>query len=293
MVVAPTIQVRNPSVDPAGVVRSLQNLRVPALRCEDEIRALRVVVSMIDLTTLEGADTPDRVRRLCHRARFPYRKLPDLPSPAAVCVYPTMVGFAREALVNTDIQIAAVATAFPSGQAPLAVRLDEVRKTVAAGAHEIDMVISRGRFLAGDLRYVEKEIAACKDACGPAHLKVILETGELRTLDNIRRASQIAIDAGADFIKTSTGKVQPAATLEATLVMLRCIREHEQRTGRQVGMKPAGGISTPGQALRYLRLLERELGTDWLRPSLFRIGASSLLGKVTTRLRDLDEGRAI
>jgi deoxyribose-phosphate aldolase len=240
---------------------------------------------MIDLTTLEGQDTPGKVRQLCQKAIHLHDALPGLPHVAAVCVYPTMVGVAREALGDLDINVASVATAFPSGQAPLSVKLDDTRMAVEAGASEIDMVISRGEFLSGNYGMVFDEIIAVKEACGEAHLKVILETGELGTLDRVRRASELAMHAGADFIKTSTGKIQPAATMQVTLVMLQAIRDFYYETGRMVGMKPAGGISTAKLAVHYLVMLRETLGSAWMTPEWFRFGASSLANDVLMQLQ--------
>lgn len=234
---------------------------------------LRMALQMTDLTTLEGKDSPEKIRSLCRKAVTP---APGLPSVAAVCVYPSLVPLAKEALVGTDVRIASVATSFPSGQSPLDLRLEEVRQAVAAGADEIDMVINRGAFLAGDWDAVRHEIVAVKEACGSAHLKVILETGELETFDHVRQASDLAIGAGADFIKTSTGKVQPAATMGVTLVMLEAVRDHFLETGKRIGVKPAGGIKTAKQALHYLVMVKETVGDDWLTPDLFRFGASSL-----------------
>jgi len=235
---------------------------------------LRTLLSCIDLTTLEGSDNTARIVELCRKACSFGES--GLPLPAAVCVYPPFVKLAKNQLKGTDIRVAAVAGAFPSGQSPLAVRLEEVRYTVNEGADEIDMVISRGRLLEGDERYVFDEIAAIREVCKEVHLKVILETGELKTPALIRKASEIAIAAGADFIKTSTGKIQPAATEEAVGIMLKVIREHYKKTGKKTGIKPAGGISEPKQALQYYLLTKRILGTDWLNKNLFRIGASRL-----------------
>ena len=240
---------------------------------------------MIDLTTLEGQDTPGKVRQLCQKAIHLHDALPGLPHVAAVCVYPTMVGVAKEALGGRDINIASVATAFPSGQAPLSVKLEDTRMAVEAGANEIDMVISRGEFLAGHYGHVFDEIVAIKEACGDAHLKVILETGELGTLDRVRRASVLAMHAGADFIKTSTGKIQPAATMQVTLVMLQAIRDYYYETGRMVGMKPAGGISSAKLAVHYLVMLRETLGNAWMTPEWFRFGASSLANDVLMQLQ--------
>ncbi|MGA2822381.1 MAG: deoxyribose-phosphate aldolase [Bacteroidales bacterium] len=235
---------------------------------------LRTLLSCIDLTTLEGSDNTARIVELCRKACSFGES--GLPLPAAVCVYPPFVKLAKNQLKGTDIRVAAVAGAFPSGQSPLAVRLEEVRYTVNEGADEIDMVISRGRLLEGDERYVFDEIAAIREVCKEVHLKVILETGELKTPALIRKASEIAIAAGTDFIKTSTGKIQPAATEEAVGIMLKVIREHYKKTGKKTGIKPAGGISEPKQALQYYLLTKRILGTDWLNKNLFRIGASRL-----------------
>jgi deoxyribose-phosphate aldolase len=232
---------------------------------------------MIDLTTLEGADTPGKVRTLCAKARRPDASDHSVPSVAAVCLYPDLVGIASTELAGSDVAIAAVATAFPSGRASLAVKLADVADAVSAGADEIDMVIDRGAFLSGRFGHVYEEIRAVREACGTAHLKVILETGELVTLDNVSRASWLAMLAGADFIKTSTGKVTPASTPAAALVMLSAVRDFAEATGRQVGVKVAGGIRTAKDAIRYLVLVRETTGEDWLQPSLFRIGASSLL----------------
>ena len=239
---------------------------------------------MIDLTTLEGADSPGKVTQLCAKAKSPHQGLPDLPTVAAVCVYSTYVRLAKSCLEGTSVRVASVATAFPSGQASLEVKLQDVRFAAGEGADEIDMVLSRGRFLAGDEAYVFDEIAAVKEAGGEAHLKVILETGELGSFDRVRRASDLAMSAGADFIKTSTGKIQPAATLPVTLVMLEAIRDYYYETGRRVGMKPAGGISKAKLAIQYLVMLHETLGNDWLTPDLFRFGASSLANDVLMQL---------
>ena len=234
----------------------------------------RTLLSCIDLTTLEGSDNTARIVELCHKACSFGES--GLPLPAAVCVYPPFVRLAKNQLKGTCIRVAAVAGAFPSGQSPLAVRLEEVRYTINEGADEIDMVISRGRLLEGDESYVFDEIAAIRELCKDVHLKVILETGELKTPALIRKASEIAIAAGTDFIKTSTGKIQPAATEEAMEIMLEVIREQYEKTGKKTGIKPAGGISEPKQALQYYLLTKRILGADWLNKNLFRIGASRL-----------------
>ena len=230
------------------------------------------------------------LRRLCQKATHLHDALPGLPKVAAICVYPSMVKTARSALKGSGVKTASVSTAFPSGQDDLKQRINQTKRAVRDGAEEIDMVISRGRFLAGDHDFVTEEIKAVKEACGNAHLKVILETGELHTLDNVRKASDLAIRAGTDFIKTSTGKVQPAATMEVTLVMLEAIRDHFQQTGKIVGMKPAGGISTAKIALQYLVMLNETLGYDWMNKDLFRFGASSLANDVLMQLQKQESG---
>jgi deoxyribose-phosphate aldolase len=234
------------------------------------------ILGMIDLTTLEGADTDDKVRKLCRKAHSFHGLGKGLPNVAAVCVYPTLVGVARKELLGSGIRVASVAGAFPAGQSPLFVKVAEVSYALDQGAEEIDMVISRGKFLEGEYNLVFDEIAAILDVCGDAHLKVILETGELKTATNIRRASEIAMRAGAHFIKTSTGKFPVAATPEAMLVMLEAISDHHERTGRKVGIKPAGGIADPETALIYYRLTDSILGKDWLQKDLLRFGASRL-----------------
>jgi len=274
-----------PQVDEVGVKERVARFQTRSIKKESKIEALKLILSMIDLTTLEGQDTPGKVRQLCQKAMHLHDSLPDLPHVAAVCVYPTMVGIAREALGDHDINVASVATAFPSGMAPRQIKLEETRIAVDDGADEIDMVISRGAFLQGEYGFVFDEIAAVKEACGNAHLKVILETGELGTLDRVRRASVLAMHAGADFIKTSTGKIQPAATLPVTLVMLQAIRDHFYQTGRMVGMKPAGGISTAKLAVHYLVALRETLGSAWMTPEWFRFGASSLANDVLMQLQ--------
>ena len=274
-----------PAVDEVGVNERVARFQSRSIKTDSKIEALKLILSMIDLTTLEGQDTPGKVRQLCQKAIHLHDALPGLPHVAAVCVYPTMVGVAREALGDLDINVASVATAFPSGQAPLSVKLDDTRMAVEAGASEIDMVISRGEFLSGNYGMVFDEIIAVKEACGEAHLKVILETGELGTLDRVRRASELAMHAGADFIKTSTGKIQPAATMQVTLVMLQAIRDFYYETGRMVGMKPAGGISTAKLAVHYLVMLRETLGSAWMTPEWFRFGASSLANDVLMQLQ--------
>ena len=276
---------RVPPVDEVGVSERVARFTSRSIKKDSKVRALEMALAMIDLTTLEGQDTPGKVRQLCQKAMHLHDRLPGLPHVAAVCVYPTMVPVAKKALGGTGIKVASVATAFPSGMAPREVKLAETRIAVEEGADEIDMVISRGHFLQGDYGFVFEEIAAVKDACGEAHLKVILETGELGTLDRVRRASVLAMHAGADFIKTSTGKIQPAATMPVTLVMLQAIRDYYYETGRAVGMKPAGGISKAKLAVHYLVMLRETLGSEWLTPERFRFGASSLANDVLMQLQ--------
>ncbi|MEX0722391.1 MAG: deoxyribose-phosphate aldolase [Gracilimonas sp.] len=263
-------------IDEIGVNERVARLNSRSIKKGSKIQALKLALSMIDHTTLEGSDSPGKVIQLCKKARQPHPAIPDLPTVAAVCVYPRMVGVAKKELKGTDINVASVATAFPSGQAPLSMRLEETKFAVSEGADEIDMVISRGAFLNGEFNLVYDEIAAVKEACGDAHLKVILETGELHTLENVRKASDIAMHAGADFIKTSTGKVSPAATQPVTLVMLEAIRDFYYETDKMVGMKPAGGIRTAKQAIQYLVIVKETLGAAWLNKDYFRFGASSL-----------------
>src|ERR671914_2254730 len=278
-------------VDQVGVVERVDSLKRRSIKRESKLWALDLAIRMMDLTTLEGKDTPGKIRALAGKARRPDPTDPSIPSVAALCVYPSMVPVAREALRGSDVKVAAVATYFPSGQAPLEVKLHDVREAVALGADEIDMVIDRGAFLAGEYAAVYDEIVAVKEACGGAHLKVILETGELETYDNVRRASVLAMAAGADFIKTSTGKIQPAATLPVTLVMLEAIRDFHRQTGRAVGMKPAGGIRTSREAISYLTGLYETLGPGWMTPDRFPFGASSLLNDVLIQIRKERTGR--
>ena len=282
---------RVPSVDEVGVNERVARFQSRSIKTASKVAALKLVLSMIDLTTLEGQDTPGKVRQLCQKAMHLHDGYPGLPGVAAVCVYPNMVSVAKATLAGSGIRVASVATAFPSGMASRAVKLDDARMAVAAGADEIDMVISRGAFLAGECRAVFDEIVAVKDACAGAHLKVILETGELGSLDRVRRASVLAMHAGADFIKTSTGKIQPAATLPVSLVMLQAIRDYHRVTGRMVGMKPAGGIATSKLALQYLVMLKETLGNAWLTPEWFRFGASSLANDVLMQIVKQDTGR--
>ena len=273
------------SVDAVALEARASELAKRSIKRESKIYALELAIRMMDLTTLEGADTPGKVRAMCAKAQTPDPGDPSVPPVAAVCIYPSLVGVARRALRGSTVKVASVATAFPSGQAPLEVKLADVRAAVDAGADEIDMVIDRGAFLSGRLGHVYEEVVAVKEACGDAHLKVILETGELGTYDAVRRASLVAIAGGADFIKTSTGKVAPAATLPVTLCMLEVIRDVHEETGLVVGMKPAGGIRTAKQGIQYLCVLHETLGMDWMTPDLFRFGASSLLNDVLLQLR--------
>ena len=273
------------SVDAVALEARAGELAKRSIKRESKLFALDLAIRMIDLTTLEGADTPGKVRALSTKAVQPEPGDPSVPSVAAVCVYPSLVSVARRALAGSTVSVASVATAFPAGQAPLEVKLADVRAAVKAGADEIDMVIDRGAFLSGRLGRVYDEVVAVKEACGDAHLKVILETGELGTYDAVRRASLVAIAGGADFIKTSTGKVSPAATLPVTLCMLEVIRDVHDETGLVVGMKPAGGIRTAKQAVQYLCVLHETLGVDWLTPDRFRFGASSLLNDLLLQLR--------
>ena len=272
-------------VDEVGVKERAARFQTRSIKKESKIDALKMILSMIDLTTLEGQDTPGKVQQLCQKAIHLHDALPDLPHVAAVCVYPTMVGVAKKALGTHDINVASVATAFPSGMSSRQIKLEETRIAVEDGADEIDMVISRGAFLQGEYAFVFDEIAAIKEACGKAHLKVILETGELGTLDRVRQASVLAMHAGADFIKTSTGKIQPAATLPVTLVMLQAIRDFYYETGRMIGMKPAGGISHAKLAVHYLVMLRETLGNAWMTPEWYRFGASSLANDVLMQLQ--------
>ena len=275
---------RSPTIDQVGVEERVERLTRRSIKKESKVHALKLALSMIDLTTLEGADSPGKVRQMCYKAAHLHDQLAGVPHVAAVCVYPTLVRLAKESVKGTNIKVAAVATGFPSGQYPLDVKLRDTRYAVDEGADEIDMVISRGHFLAGDYHYVFDEIAQVKQACGAAHLKVILETGELGQLDQVRKASDLAMHAGADFIKTSTGKVVPAATLPVTLVMLEAIRDFYHATGRKIGMKPAGGIATAKVAIQYLVVLRETLGQDWMTPDLFRIGASRLANDILMQL---------
>jgi deoxyribose-phosphate aldolase len=268
------------SVDQVGAEERAAALARRSIKKESKLWALDLAIRCMDLTTLEGADTPGKVAALAAKAVRPLPGDDSVPAVAALCVYPAMVAPAVAHLRGTGVRVASVATAFPSGQSFTDVKLAEAREAVAAGADEVDMVIDRGAFLSGDLEKVYEEIRAVKKACGNAHLKVILETGELGTYDNVRHASILAMAAGADFVKTSTGKVQPAATLPVSLVMMEAIRDFRRETGRPVGFKPAGGIRTARQAIAYLVLLWETLGQDWMTPDRFRLGASTLLNDV-------------
>ncbi|MFM7682299.1 MAG: deoxyribose-phosphate aldolase [Bacteroidota bacterium] len=280
----------SPTIDKVGVEERVARFQTRSIKNESKRQGLRMVLNMIDLTTLEGKDTPGKVKQLCYKAQHLHDLYPGLPTVAAVCVYPSMVAFAKKELKNSSVKIASVSTAFPSGQAPMDVKITDTKFAVDAGADEIDMVISRGKFLTGEYNFVFDEIAAIKEACGNARLKVILETGELATLDNVRKASDIAIYAGADFIKTSTGKIQPAATMQVTYTMLMAIRDYFDETGIMVGMKPAGGISTSKLALHNLVMVKEILGDAWLNNQWFRFGASSLANDVLMQILKTETG---
>ena len=282
---------KSKSIDQVNTQERVTRLFSRSIKKESKMQALYLALSMIDLTTLEGKDSEGKVKQLCYKASHLHYKHPGLPNVAAICVYPTMVPIAKKALEGTGINVASVATAFPSGMADINAKLDEVKSVVDAGADEVDMVISRGKFLSGDYDYVSDEISQVKDACGKAHLKVILETGELVTLDNVQLASDIAMEAGADFIKTSTGKVSPAATPPVVLTMLEAIRDFQIKTGKKIGMKPAGGIGTAKQAIQYLVMIKETLGEDWLSPDLFRFGASSLANDILMQIMKQTTGQ--
>jgi deoxyribose-phosphate aldolase len=279
------------SVDAVALEERAATLAKRSIKKDSKLQAYDLAVRMMDLTTLEGADTPGKVAALCSKAMRPDPVDPSVPPVAAVCVYPNLVPTAKARLDGSGVKVASVATAFPSGQSPLSVKLADVREAVELGADEVDMVIDRGAFLSGRYAKVYDEIVKVKEACGPAHLKVILETGELGTYDNVRRASLLAMAAGADFIKTSTGKLPSAATLPVLLCMLEAIRDVHDETGRVVGMKPAGGIRTAKQAIQNLVIVNETLGPDWLTPDRFRLGASSLLNDVLMQIRTQKTGR--
>ncbi len=272
------------TVDQVGIEERCARFQTRSIKKETKVQGLRLALSMIDLTTLEGKDTDGKVKQMCFKAGHLHDIYPGLPTVAAVCVYPTFVKTAKDALKNTSIKVASVATAFPSGQSTRAIKIADTKYAVENGADEVDMVISRGEFLKRNYSFVFDEIATIKEACGKARLKVIFETGEISTLDNVRIASEIAIKAGADFIKTSTGKISPAATMPVTLVMLEAIRDHYYATGKMVGMKPAGGISTAKSALHYLIMLHETLGNAWMSNEWFRFGASSLANDILMQL---------
>ena len=273
-----------PSIDQVVIEERVARFTTRSIKKSSKMQGLKMTLSMIDLTTLEGKDTEGKVKQMCYKAAHLHDVIPGLPTVAAVCVYPSMVKTAKDALKNTGVKVASVSTAFPSGQSTHEIKIADTKFAVDNGADEIDMVISRGEFLKGNYNFVFDEIASIKEACGKARLKVIFETGELSTLDNVRKASDIAMYAGADFIKTSTGKISPAATMPVTLVMLEAIRDYYYNTGRMVGMKPAGGISTSKLALQYLIMVNETLGADWLSNEWFRFGASSLANDVLMQI---------
>ncbi|MEM7202839.1 MAG: deoxyribose-phosphate aldolase [Planctomycetota bacterium] len=281
---------RVPPVDQVALEARAAELASRSIKKDSKRQGLLMAVAMTDLTTLEGKDSPGKVRALCHKALHPQPDAPEVPHVAAVCVYPDLVAVAAETLRGSGVAVASVATGFPAGRTDLSLKLEETRRAVAAGAAEIDMVIDRGAFHAGQFGQVFDEIGQIKEACGEAHLKVILETGELRTFDAIRRACRIALLAGADFLKTSTGKVAPASTMPVVLLMLECARDYYLETGRVVGVKAAGGIRTAKDALRYLVLVNETCGDLWLTPERFRFGASTLLNDLLMQLRRLDTG---
>ena len=274
----------SPRVDQVGIEERAARFTKRSIKKETKVNGLLLALNMIDLTTLEGKDSEGKVKQMCYKAMHLLDTYPGLPTVAAVCVYPSMVKTAKKVVEGSGIKVASVATGFPSGQAPRDVKIRDTKYAVAQGADEVDMVISRGKFLEGEYNYVFDEIATIKEACGDARLKVILETGELVTFDKVRKASDIAMHAGADFIKTSTGKVTPAATMPVTLVMLEAIRDFYYKTGKMIGMKPAGGISKAKLALHYLVMLNEILGEDWMNNHWFRFGASSLANDVLMQL---------
>lgn len=279
-----------PKIDQVGVEERIARFKTRSIKKESKIQGLKLALNMIDLTTLEGKDTEGKVKQMCYKAQHIHDHIAGLPTVAAVCVYPNHVKTAVKELENTNIKVASVATAFPSGNSNLKVKLADTKLAVSQGADEVDMVISRGKFLEGEYNFVHDEIAKVKEACDSARLKVILETGELSTLDNVRKASEIAIAAGADFIKTSTGKISPAATMEVTYVMLQSIADYYDRTGIMIGMKPAGGISNAKLALQYLVMLNETLGQQWMTNEWFRFGASSLANDIILQLAKQESG---
>jgi deoxyribose-phosphate aldolase len=280
-----------PGVDQVGCESRAAGLGTRSIKTTSKAWAIDLAIRMVDLTTLEGQDTPGKVRALASKAMRPDPADPTCPPTAAVCVYPDMVATARQTLGDSGVHVAAVATAFPSGRAAMDIKLADTRDAVEAGADEIDMVIDRGAFLSGRYLQVFEEIAQVKEACGDAHLKVIFETGELQTYDNVRRASWLAMMAGGHFIKTSTGKVQPAATLPVTLIMLEAVRDFRDQTGQMVGVKPAGGIKTTKDAIKYLVMVNETCGDDWLDPDWFRFGASTLLNDLLMQRTKMTTGR--
>ncbi len=280
----------SPPVDQVGVEERVARLNSRSIKKQSKVGALKLALSMIDQTTLEGNDSAGKVRQMCYKAMHLHDALPDLPHVAAVCVYPTLVRVAKETLAGSGIKVASVATSFPSGQADRETKIRDTRFAIEEGADEIDMVISRGEFLKGEYAYVYDEIAEIKSVCDKVHLKVILETGELGTLDRVRQASDLGLAAGGDFIKTSTGKIQPAATQPVVLVMMEALRDFQQRTGQIRGLKPAGGIRTAKQAIQYLVMLKETLGEPWLTPDLFRIGASTLTNDILMQLAKETQG---
>ncbi len=282
---------RVPRVDAVGIEERAASLGKRSIKKAAKVAGIKLAISMLDLTTLEGKDSEGKVRQLCQKARHPQPGDPSVPHVAAICVYPNLVAVAKEALRGSGVKVASVASGFPAGLVPLSAKLDDTRSAVAAGADEIDMVIDRGAFLSGDYEKVASEIVAIKDACESAHLKVILETGELETYDNVRKASRLAMTCGADFIKTSTGKISPASTPGVVLVMLEAIRDFYFETGRRIGMKPAGGIKTSKQALHLLVLVKETLGDAWLTPDLFRLGASTVANDLLMQLVKEASGR--
>ena len=274
-----------PGVDPVGIEQRAAGLATRSIKKASKLAAIDLAISMVDLTTLEGADTPGKVRNLARKALLPDPDRPDTPQTAAICIYPDMVATAKEEVAGSGVKVASVATAFPSGRSSLEVKLADTKIAVDAGADEIDMVIDRGAFLAGRYGAVFEQIVAVKAACGPARLKVILETGELATYDNVRRASWLALLAGGDFIKTSTGKVSPAATLPVTHVMLQAVKDWHGQPGERRAVKPAGGIRTAKDAIRYLVAVREVAGPEWLDPYYFRFGASSVLNDLIMQRR--------
>ncbi|MCP9751888.1 deoxyribose-phosphate aldolase [Ferruginibacter sp. HRS2-29] len=281
---------QSPRVDQVGIIERASRFTKRSIKNETKMNGLLLALNMIDLTTLEGKDSEGKVKQMCYKAMHLHDAFEGLPTVAAVCVYPSMVKTAKLALGDSGVKVASVSTAFPSGQAPRDIKIRDTKFAVQQGADEIDMVISRGKFLEGEYNFVFDEIAAIKEACGNARLKVILETGELGTFDKVRKASDIAMHAGADFIKTSTGKISPAATMPVTLVMLEAIRDFYYKTGKMIGMKPAGGISKSKLALHYLVMLNETLGESWMNNQWFRFGASSLANDVLMQVMKAKTG---